>query len=332
MNYLSPSLLQMQKQLEMAGPERPRPLAGSKVRSPVYAPILRVATETEEAVNNLLLLTQYEDLTPPGSPLVTPARKPMKVMEEGCLEAPETALGREPVEEAEEGPTGEQMTQAVTTSVQEDGTEPGERDSDAGSEEPAVVEEGSGGGGMNGPEGVADAKKGQKPSKGKSIPLIGESLKHIFDINKKTVQRVKRQRRAHRERVRRRRVNPGIRALKDIWKAQRTTKLCMRVTPFRRLCKGVIQRRAPGFRVTQGALEALQESTEAFLIEYLEKAQQCAFHRKVVTVAPRDLHLVTRLCDSTPMYKEVGKFQMAKSAYLARRREEVQKLTWTFMG
>ncbi|EAY23233.1 Histone H3, embryonic, putative [Trichomonas vaginalis G3] len=84
--------------------------------------------------------------------------------------------------------------------------------------------------------------------------------------------------------------------LREIHFYQKTTNLLIRKLPFCRLVKEITQSVSIGeFRYTTGAMEALQEASEAFLIKLLEDGQVCAIHARRITLMNRDLQLAQRL-------------------------------------
>ena len=57
------------------------------------------------------------------------------------------------------------------------------------------------------------------------------------------------------------------------------------------------------YRWTAGALEALHEAAEHFVITLLENANMCAIHAKHVTVSQKDIELVIKLLDLKKNFK-----------------------------
>jgi histone H3 len=49
------------------------------------------------------------------------------------------------------------------------------------------------------------------------------------------------------------------------------------------------------FRFQVGALGALQEAAEAFIVGIFEDTNLCSIHAKRVTIMPKDLHLAMRI-------------------------------------
>ena len=89
----------------------------------------------------------------------------------------------------------------------------------------------------------------------------------------------------------RRRYRPGTVALREIRRFQKSTELLIRRMPFQRLVKEIAQTYSPYLRFQSGAVLALQEAVEAYLVELLEDSNLCAIHAKRVTIMPRDMQL-----------------------------------------
>ena len=49
------------------------------------------------------------------------------------------------------------------------------------------------------------------------------------------------------------------------------------------------------FRMTPATVMALQEATEAYLVQLLEDSNLCAIHAKWVTILPKDMQLARRI-------------------------------------
>ncbi|XP_060771441.1 histone H3-like centromeric protein A [Neoarius graeffei] len=95
---------------------------------------------------------------------------------------------------------------------------------------------------------------------------------------------------------RKRRFRPGMRALMEIRKFQKTTNLLLRKAPFSRLVKEVCQIFSrENLRWQAYALLALQEAAEAFLVRLFSDANLCAIHAKRVTLFPKDIQLARRI-------------------------------------
>jgi len=91
---------------------------------------------------------------------------------------------------------------------------------------------------------------------------------------------------------------PGTVALREIRRYQKSTDLLIPRSPFLRLMREVINEVKEGphtIRVQVGAVGALQEAAEAYLVGLFEDTNLCAIHAKRVTIMPRDIHLAQRL-------------------------------------
>jgi len=98
--------------------------------------------------------------------------------------------------------------------------------------------------------------------------------------------------------TRTKRYKPGTVALREIRKYQKTTDLLLLKLPFQRLVReiaqGVSGEDGPD-RWQSQALFALQEATEAFLVNLFHDANLCAIHAKRVTIQQKDIQLARRL-------------------------------------
>ena len=88
---------------------------------------------------------------------------------------------------------------------------------------------------------------------------------------------------------------PGTAALREIRKLQKGTELLIRKLPFQRLVREVAEDRKPGVRLQAGAIDSLQHTTEAMIIELFEEAQIAAIQAKRVTIMPKDIALAVRM-------------------------------------
>jgi histone H3/H4 len=72
--------------------------------------------------------------------------------------------------------------------------------------------------------------------------------------------------------------------------------LLIRRLPFARLVKEIQQiMTREQYRWQGTALLALQEASEAHLVQLFEDANACAIHGKRITIMPRDLQLARRI-------------------------------------
>lgn len=88
---------------------------------------------------------------------------------------------------------------------------------------------------------------------------------------------------------------PGVVALREIRRYQKSTELLIRKLPFQRLVREIAQKYKTDLRFQAAAIRAIQESAEAALVALFEDAQLCAIHAKRVTVMPKDMQLARRL-------------------------------------
>ena len=93
-----------------------------------------------------------------------------------------------------------------------------------------------------------------------------------------------------------RRYRPGTVALREIRWYQKSTELLIRKLPFQRLVRELAQDLGKvNVRFQSGAIMALQEASEAYLIGLLEDSNLCAVHAKRVTIMPKDIQLAWRI-------------------------------------
>ena len=88
---------------------------------------------------------------------------------------------------------------------------------------------------------------------------------------------------------------PGVVALREIRKYQKSTDLLIKKLPFQRLCREIMQDFKPDFRMQSHAVYALQTATEAYLVGLFEDTNLCAIHAKRVTIMPKDMRLARRI-------------------------------------
>ena len=91
------------------------------------------------------------------------------------------------------------------------------------------------------------------------------------------------------------RYRPGTVALREIRKYQKTTALLIHKHPFQRLVREIAQVSRPDLRFQSAAVMALQEASEAYLVQLFENANLCAIHAKSVTIMPKDMQLARRI-------------------------------------
>ncbi|VDD90054.1 unnamed protein product [Enterobius vermicularis] len=92
-----------------------------------------------------------------------------------------------------------------------------------------------------------------------------------------------------------RRYRPGTVALREIRKYQKSTELLIRKLPFQRLVREIAQDYKTDLHFQSAAIAALQEASEAYLVELFEDTNLCAIHAKRVTIMPKDMNLARRV-------------------------------------
>ena len=121
-------------------------------------------------------------------------------------------------------------------------------------------------------KGVAKATK----TKGKKLPVVQQGQKG-------------QQKKPHR-------YHPGTVALREIRRYQKSTELLIRKLPFQRLVREIAQDLGKiNIRFQSGAIMALQEASEAYLVGLLEDSNLCTVHAKQVTIMPKDIQLARRI-------------------------------------
>ena len=88
------------------------------------------------------------------------------------------------------------------------------------------------------------------------------------------------------------RYRPGTVALRKIRRYQKSTELLIRKLPFQRLVREIAQDLGKmSIHFQSGAIIALQEASEAYLVGLLEDSNLCAIYAKRVTIMPKDIQL-----------------------------------------
>ena len=84
---------------------------------------------------------------------------------------------------------------------------------------------------------------------------------------------------------------PGTVALREIHRYQNSMELLIRRLPFQRLVREIAQDYKARLNFASGAILALQEAAEAYLVGLLEDTNLCAIHAKCITIMPKDIQL-----------------------------------------
>ena len=90
---------------------------------------------------------------------------------------------------------------------------------------------------------------------------------------------------------------PRSMALREIRRYQKSTELLIRKLLFLRLVRETIVdvTGKNDYRLGHGAVKALQEAAEAYLVGLFEDTNLCAIHAKRVTITPMDIKLARRI-------------------------------------
>lgn len=129
---------------------------------------------------------------------------------------------------------------------------------------------------------ILETKTKALKSKGKHLPPVGRNVAKKSSAAEMMHKKVRRYR-------------PGTVALKEIRRYQKTTELLIRHAPFQRLVREISTKFKNDFRFQSGAMTALQEASEAYIIGLFEDTNLCAIHAKRVTIMPRDIQLAMRI-------------------------------------
>ena len=91
------------------------------------------------------------------------------------------------------------------------------------------------------------------------------------------------------------RYRPGTVALREICQFQKLTERLIRRLPFQRLVREIAQDFKGHLNFASGAISALQEAAEVYLVSLLEDTSLCAIHAKRITIMPKDIQLTRRI-------------------------------------
>ena len=97
---------------------------------------------------------------------------------------------------------------------------------------------------------------------------------------------------------------PGQVAVREIRKLQRSSELLIRKLPFQHLVRDIADKQKSEVRFQQKALLALQEAAETYLIGYFQDAVSVAVHANRVTLMPKDMKLVRKIRNESPVDEE----------------------------
>lgn len=94
-----------------------------------------------------------------------------------------------------------------------------------------------------------------------------------------------------------RRFKPGTVALREIRRYQKSSDKLIRALPFQRVVRAAARDATSldSIRMQAGAIDAIQEATEAYLVGLYEDANLAAIHAGRVTLSAKDLDLALRV-------------------------------------
>jgi histone H3 len=87
------------------------------------------------------------------------------------------------------------------------------------------------------------------------------------------------------------RFKPGTQALREIRRYQKSVDTLVPKMPLRRLIREVAAPYKEDLRFSRTSMEALQEASEAYLVELFTDANNCAIQHGRVTIEPHDMRL-----------------------------------------
>ena len=126
-----------------------------------------------------------------------------------------------------------------------------------------------------------------KPLPGRAKQLRSQ-LQAKFLHKKDTAQSAEGGKKPHRYR-------PGTVALWEICRYQKSMELLIRRLPFQRLVREIAQDYRSRLHFASGAILALQEAAEAYLVGLFKDTNLCAIHAKRITIIPKDIQLARRI-------------------------------------
>ena len=106
-----------------------------------------------------------------------------------------------------------------------------------------------------------------------------------------------------------RRYRPGTVSLREIRRYQKSTEMLIPKLCFQRLVREVVYSmfHEGSYRFQSQALLALQEASEAFLVNMFDHVNHFAIHRNRVTITPKDVQLWKRTTDFKPKFDPTQK-------------------------
>ena len=88
-------------------------------------------------------------------------------------------------------------------------------------------------------------------------------------------------------------------ALREIRRYQKSSDLLIRKLPFQRLVREIARDFKHELRFQSIAILALQEASQAYLVDLFQDTNLIAMHARRVTIMPRDIQLARRIRGET---------------------------------
>ena len=92
-----------------------------------------------------------------------------------------------------------------------------------------------------------------------------------------------------------RRTRPGAKALREIKMYQRSTNTLIPRAPIQRIIKEITAKYKPDARYSYGAIEAVHQCVDAYMVGLFEDTGLCAIHARRKTIMTRDMRLARRI-------------------------------------
>jgi histone H3 len=124
----------------------------------------------------------------------------------------------------------------------------------------------------------------------KRVPAEAATQQDTRQTAQKAPKKIAAQKAAEKKKYR-----PGRLALREIKQYQKTTEMLIPKAPFTRLVKELGLNEKKDIRFQKQAIEALHESSEAYIVGLFEDTNLCAIHAKRVTIMPKDMQLARRI-------------------------------------
>ncbi|XP_006865076.1 PREDICTED: histone H3.3-like [Chrysochloris asiatica] len=99
----------------------------------------------------------------------------------------------------------------------------------------------------------------------------------------------------------------GTVALREIRRYQKSTGLLIHKLPFQLLMREIAQ----DFKTDL----CFQEASEAYLVGLFEDTNLCAIHAKRVTIMPKDVQLVRRICGESTIMRNISFLKKKKKKF-----------------